>query len=94
MFVSDLWATDDDVNVRCNFFQDADDAAGFVQVPDVNAETNNPWRMSKQPLNDDGRLIMDGEFVNRRARCQIAQVCVQVAQPQRRMTKACVQRTK
>jgi len=90
--MGDLRATDDNADVRCDLTQDANHAASFDQVPDVDAEGDDAWGFRQQLLNDARRRIVDGEFTNRRARLQLAEIRQQVAQSHGRMAVPCIER--
>ncbi len=84
-FVADLGAADDDDDVRGHTFEDRHHARGFLDIPDIDAETDQPRRIRQQAFGDVRRAVAEHEFADAGFLAQGAHVGAQTAQAQRRM---------
>ena len=82
-FVADLGAADNHRHLRRDALEDGDHARGVLDVPDVDAETDDARGVGQQPLGDVGRAVAEHEFADAARLAQRAQVRAQAAQAQR-----------
>jgi len=92
-FVTDLRPAQHHGDVRGHAFEQGDHASDLAHVPDVNAETDDARLRRQQSLDDLLSPVLQSELHDLRVTLQLAHVGGEIAQAQRSMDVARVERS-
>ena len=82
-FIADLRAAENDFNVRPDAFDGCNNFGGWLDVPDIDAETDDFGIVCEKRFRDVERTLIDIELDEACARLQVAKIGQQVAQAKR-----------